>query len=719
MADIFIHDIQGTGQTSPLVGQSVTKVPGVVTAVRNNGFYLQDPNPDGNEATSEGIFVFTGSRPSVSVGNSVLVSGTVSEFIPGGADTGNLSTTQITSPTIETTSNLNSISPTIIGTGGRTPPTQVIDNDNFSTFDPAQDGIDFYESLEGMLVQVNNAVAVSPTNNFGEIFVLPDNGANATGRTSRGGIVISPDDFNPERIQIDDTLIPNEPQVNVGDNLGTVTGVLDYNFGNFEILNTSALSATSANLTRETTSLTSSANQLTVASFNVLNLDPSDTAQINALASQIANNLKSPDILGLQEIQDNNGATNDSVVDASETFNALINAIAAAGGPTYEFRQINPVDDTNGGEPGGNIRVGFLFNPNRVDFIDRVNPDANLSTTSTTVQDTASGADLSLSPGLIQPTNPAFEDSRKPLAGEFLFNGNEVFVIANHFTSKGGSTPLFGQVQPPINGGEEQREAQAQIVNNFVDDLLAADPNANIVVLGDLNEFQFEEPLQILEGDELNNLTETLPANERYSYIFEGNSQALDRILVSDRLLQNAEYDPVHVNAEFIDQASDHDPVLSRLTLNLPSGVTNGTPGADSLCGGNAEDTIYGRGGNDRLSGGSGGDRLFGLAGDDNLTGDNGNDLLNGGAGNDKLLGGRGSDRFVLAAGNGTDTISDFKDGDDSIELSSLTFEQLTIAQGTGANSNDTLISLTSSDLILAILSGVQSSAITAADFVV
>ncbi len=68
--------------------------------------------------------------------------------------------------------------------------------------------------------------------------------------------------------------------------------------------------------------------------------------KFNNLASRIVNNLKSPDIISLEEIQDNNGATNNGVVDASTTFQTLINAITAARGPTYEYRQIDPVNDT-------------------------------------------------------------------------------------------------------------------------------------------------------------------------------------------------------------------------------------------------------------------------------------------------------------------------------------------------------------------------------------
>jgi predicted extracellular nuclease len=93
--NIRIRDIQGASHTSAYLGQSVSNVAGIVTAVRSNGFYLQDPDPDADDATSEGIFVFTGIRPTVSAGDSLLVSGSVSEFTPGGANSNNLSITQI------------------------------------------------------------------------------------------------------------------------------------------------------------------------------------------------------------------------------------------------------------------------------------------------------------------------------------------------------------------------------------------------------------------------------------------------------------------------------------------------------------------------------------------------------------------------------------------------------------------------------------------------
>jgi hypothetical protein len=838
---IRIRDIQGTAHRSPLEGQTVSNVGGIVTALRSNGFYLQDPNPDNNDATSEGIFVFTSSAPTVSVGDSVRVSGRVSEFRPGGTGgINNLSITQITNPTIEKLSSGNPLpAVTSIGINGRPIPNQIIDNDavggsveNAATlFDPAQDGIDFYESLEGMLVGVNNAVVVGPTNDFGEIPVLADNGVNAGERTARGGIRVQPGDFNPERIIIDDALVSNPPQVNVGDTFNNlIAGVIDYSFGNFKLLNTAALpTVTDRGLTPETTALIGTQDQLTVATFNVENLDPSDgSVKFNRLANAIVNNLKSPDVISLEEVQDNNGATNDSVVDASVTYQTLINAIATAGGPTYQYRQINPVDDQDGGEPGGNIRVGFLFNPNRVSFVDR---PSGTPTSSTTVNNVGGDPQLSASPGRIDPTNSAFNASRKPLVGEFLFNGNRVFVIGNHFNSKGGDQPLFGRFQPPTLTTEVQRNQQATIVKDFVQNILAVDPNANVIVAGDLNDFEFSNPLNILKSAKLNNPSETLPANERYTYNFDGNAQTLDYILSSNNLFNRIDgFDVVHINSEFADQVSDHDPLVAR--FNLPT-LINGTPNADNLVGTNqneiingqgSDDFISGQGGNDSINGGAGNnDRMFGGDGNDtiadpdgilgahggtgndtinvtfapswdnntnpndaprsdgkitggygndditvtmnhprffiNLKGDEpvnpigndprdgndvitllgsygnsvvdlggGNDRFNGGNGNDNVSGsggddiingGAGSDCFVLATGKGTDAITDFTDNEDRIGLSAgLSLAQIDVTQGTGVNTSDTLIKLIANHELLAILRGVNSSNITAADFV-
>lgn len=130
------------------------------------------------------------------------------------------------------------------------------------------------------------------------------------------------------------------------------------------------------------------------------------------------------------------------------------------------------------------------------------------------------------------------------------------------------------------------------------------------------------------------------------------------------------------------------------------------------------DDLLIGGAGNDTLISSSGNDTLNGSSGDDLLWSGFGNDILIGGAGNDLLYGGKGNDQFVIAAGTGTDTIADFTSTQDLIELSGgLGFSDLTIASGTDIHANDTLLSLTSSNELLAILTGVEASTISSADF--
>jgi predicted extracellular nuclease len=583
-----IGQIQGARHLSPFTGQLV-KVEGVVIAERGSNTWIQDPTPDADAATSEALLVF-GSTVSnaVVVGDLVQVRGTVTEFragctpscAPTSSAFSNLTITELTAPGLGVTKLGTASLPAATVIGAR--PTEVIENDSDTgnvetdnTFDIGQDGIDFYETLEHMLVQVNNPVVVGPRNSFGEILVLADNGVGASVRTVRGGILVRDvdpatlgdyenGDFNPERIMLDD-LFAATPMVDVADRFVAATGVMTYDFANYKIAVSSILAEIDGGLVREVTRAPTD-HEVVVGTYNVENLDPTD-GSFARHADLIVNHLRSPDVLAIEEIQDNDGAANTAVTDASVTWNMLIAAIQAAGGPVYEYRQIDPVDDQDGGEPGGNIRVGFLFRTDRgVEFIDR--PGGG-STVPTTVVAQPSGPQLSSSPGRVDPLNTAYNSSRKPLAGEFRMRGRKVFVVALHLSSKGGDQPLFGRFQPPTRSSEVARHAQAQSVNNFVDSIVAADPDANVIVLGDVNDFEFSETVSILEGGVMTTLMDTLPQAERYSYVFEGNSQVLDQILVSNNLLENfpIDYDPVHVNAEFAEQASDHDPQVARLDL--------------------------------------------------------------------------------------------------------------------------------------------------------
>lgn len=307
--------------------------------------------------------------------------------------------------------------------------------------------------------------------------------------------------------------------------------------------------------TPEITNLALTPNQLTVAAVNVENLDPSDSqSRFERLGRLIVTNLSGPDIIALSEVQDNDGRTNSDVTEADLTYSRLVEAIIDAGGTNYSAIDVAPLDDTNGGQPGGNIRVGFLFNPARVSLVPGTPGNA---TTAVQVTDTAVPT-LTLNPGSIDPNNPAFDNSRKPLAAEFNFNGESVFVIANHFASK--------------RGGREadlQRVRQAQAVHNFVAEILEDDADAKVIVAGDLNDFADSPALKVVAGDELQNLIELLPHDDRFTFEFRGNLQVLDHILVSQSLLfdADAEFDIVHANIRQSNAASDHDPVLARFAL--------------------------------------------------------------------------------------------------------------------------------------------------------
>ncbi|ARQ01301.1 5'-nucleotidase C-terminal domain-containing protein [Pseudorhodoplanes sinuspersici] len=606
---ITIMAIQGSGHVSEMDGDIVTTT-GVVTAVDTNGsrgFWIQDPNGDGNAATSDAIFVFRPSGDLPAVGQMVSVTGTVDEYTPNGAAPGSFSTTEIiatgagavtvigTGPAIEAV--------VIGGEGGLLPPS--------SSF---ADAAAFYESMEGMLVTVKEAVVVGPTNDFGEIYAVVDNdsdranGVNGSELNDRGALPIeggasdfgntnvSGGDFNPERIQIDDDSgvfnMPT-PSVSNGAELGDVTGILRYDFGNYEVVATQAYTVDKqSDLVKETTTLVGDAYRLTVASYNAENLDPNDgAARFNTIAQEIVTNLKTPDIISLQEVQDNDGpgnANGSSVTSASQTLQMLIDAINAAApdGVEYAFLD-NPFigDDTNGGEGGGNIRTAFIYRVDRVDFVE--GSLKTIAADGTAITDPAGNVD--------QQTNPdnPFYDSRPPLVATFEFNGEEVTIVNNHFTSKGGSGALYGSDESPRNGGEVQRAAQAQAVNNFVDSLLSNDPDAKIVVAGDLNDFEFEEPMSVVKGtgsisnydvpgedpiaatadytaggeQVLHDLLETLPADERYDYVYEGNAQSLDHVLVTDGLKDGAQFDVVRINAEFGDQTSDHDPLVASFEI--------------------------------------------------------------------------------------------------------------------------------------------------------
>ncbi|WP_431804100.1 chitobiase/beta-hexosaminidase C-terminal domain-containing protein [Halobacillus andaensis] len=559
--EVEIHDIQGAGHTSPYEGEVVENVSGIVTKLDgSDGFYMQSVNPDDKLATSEGIYVYNPTNE-VEEGDEVNVGGEVTEWREEGySDADDLLTTQISASDVEIKSSDNQIpDPVVIGKD-REQPTEVIENDGMESFDPEEDGLDFYESLEGMLIAVEDATVSAPIS-YDELSVYADTNDDQL-KTQADGLLISPKDYNPERIMFDVEGLGLEAVT--GDKLdGTASGVVSYDYSNFKIRPAGEFPELIEGDTEpQVTQLEGTNEKMSVGTYNMENFSAeTDADKAERIGDQIANNMKSPDIVGLVEVQDNNGPIDDGTVEADESYEALIQSIEEAGGPHYEYTDIAPEDKVDGGQPGGNIRVGYIYNPERVSLIDKPSGDA-----ATAVEVNEDG--LSHNPGRIAPSDEAFENSRKSLAAEFEFNGETFILVNNHFNSKGGDDALFGASHPVELGSEDQRIQQAEVINNFVQDAEENVEEANLVVMGDLNDFEFSNPLQTLKGDELSNLMENLPVEERYSYIYQGNSQTLDHILVSDSLEKRSQIDSVHINADFSEaagRASDHDPVVAQI----------------------------------------------------------------------------------------------------------------------------------------------------------
>lgn len=198
---------------------------------------------------------------------------------------------------------------------------------------------------------------------------------------------------------------------------------------------------------------------LTVADYNVENFAPSGTAHVSDVAHHIVDYLLTPDLLFIQEIQDNDGETDDGVVESDVTLSTLTAAIAELSGVTYNYTYIAPVDDEDGGAPGGNIRVAYLFRP---DVLQLRNPNPGNATTANEV---LAGPELKYNPGRIDPTNAAWDDSRKPLvaAWETLDGNNTFFTVNVHWASKGGSSSIQGDARPPVNGVVAARQQQAEV----------------------------------------------------------------------------------------------------------------------------------------------------------------------------------------------------------------------------------------------------------------
>ncbi len=610
-----ISQIQGRELCSPFKGRRIT-VEGIVTAVGFNQFWMQDATGDADDETSDAILVDVGLPPAVTVGDKVAVSGRV---VNEARRKGDLADNRIIEPQIARLSSGNELPAAVcIGGNGRLPPTECVadakpawesaklneKSEYIRRLDPKKNGRDFWRSLESMRVRLIEPVAVSGTNRFHENFVVVDRGKTATGLSSRGNLNLTQDDLQPEVIpvHVDQYVLRDfaAPKMNTRDCSTAITGVVRYEYGRYEVVPTQPFSTQAGGIEPMVSSLTPAENALMVATYNVFLLHPNveDRAKVPpglkyydvedavgdgrylALVRQIVKYLHSPDIIGLQELQDSDGCELTDNADATQTLRVLAKTIESAGGPKYNFivspGVVPAYKDPHSGElisptgnlPGNNLQVGLIYNPQRVQL---VNDSVRLLT------DPKQQA--------TDPNNP-FWRCCIPLSATFRFRNQDFTVVVNHWAPKEDAVWRFGAEQPwmalqddpRVNAGVERRTIEAAAVAKWAKQ--EASKDRELIVLGDFNEFEYNRPLVELERlGGLTNLIKLLPPLERGSSRGDGCGVEYDHVLVSPGLTKNAEIEIVAVNEDFWQHprtagefelvgASDHEPVLVRLMFS-------------------------------------------------------------------------------------------------------------------------------------------------------
>ena len=567
-----IGQVQGAAQYSPYVGKDV-EVQGVVTfRAGASSFFIQDPEGDGDNATSDAIMVYAPDA-SCGIGDLVSVSGEVTEYFNAGyreKKQTDLPVTEIKADKVKVIKSLGraGLPKPIVLDKDRKIPRKTIDSDGLKVFNPDKDAIDFWESIEGMRVSIENAKVLGPQK-YADVWVVP--GTHEGPFNNCGGLSIAADDMHPEHVCV--YLAGDggkQYRAKAGDHYDQpITGVVSYAFGNYQVMTLANQMPPiiDGGLTHDfdKTKISPAAEKLLIASYNIENFSKKYTSptKVNRLGQSIVNDLHSPDIITVLELQDNDGKDDSGNTDASQSGQCVIDAVKAAGGPEYKLVNINPVDNADGGQPGANIRVAYFYNPTRV----QLKSGAPEGKTTQNVQ--WQNGHLTLNPGRIEPQNELFNYTRKSLAAEFTFNGKDITLIANHLNSKRGDDTLYGQHQPVQLRSEAKRLQLAQVIRKFVDTGLAQDPTKNIMLMGDFNDFEFSPVIKTLEGTTLTNLVGKHDAADRYSYFYGGNNQILDNIIVSNNLVPHCTFDIVHVNSPFMadDRVSDHDPLLVQVDL--------------------------------------------------------------------------------------------------------------------------------------------------------
>jgi uncharacterized protein len=633
--DTPIYTIQGSGTTSPLVGQTLTTT-GVVTKINNNGFFLQDLTGDADPLTSDGIFIFTGTAPTVAVGQYLRLTGLVVEFNTGSATNIDTLAHRVTELTTITAI-------TVLGTGYTIAPTVVtlpeLVNDDLERYEgmlitingPLTVAQNFFQGRYGQMTVAVGGRLETPTNRF-----RPGAQAQTLANENARRRIVLDDGSSAQNINPTPYLGANGLG-RAGDSIVSLTGVLDYGlatastagFGDYKLHPTVAPVFVASN-PRTTTPPVVGGN-VKLAAFNVLNFFTTftngqtvfgQTGQGCTLGTSTAasncrgaNNLAEftrqrtkivealaaidADAVGLMEIQNNTLAAQHLV----DTLNARV------GAGTYAV-----VADPASGTGSDAIKVAMIYKPAR------------------------------LSPAQAPQSDPAAINNRPTLAQSFeMSNGERFSLLVNHLKSKGGcpaatDPDAAGNVDSGDGQGcwNAQRVQQAQQLRSFVASVQASSGSNDVVLVGDFNAYAQEDPIFDLTS---HGFVDQIAAFNAfgYSYVFDGGAGRLDHAISSAPMAPkvvssthwhiNADESVVYdYNLEFKApattcgglcppdpyqpnpyKASDHDPVLVGLNIYK---TLRGTSGRDALAGTGGDDIFIGGSGSDTLTG-AGGNNIF------------------------------------------------------------------------------------------------------------
>ena len=576
-----IGTIQGESQASPYEDKEVQVSNVVVTKTDRYGFYVQDVTPDGNSRTSDALYVV--SKEKVDVGDKLSLEGRIKEgymeelSVRQGQTfnkpSGSLTVTMLVASKVTKEGKADLPAPLDIVANM---PQDTVDND-INNYQPQSEALDYWESLEGMLTTVKKPRVLGPQYR-GDIYLLPE-GYQALPLNNIGGLNLRPNAQNTATIPV---YVGNKFIAKAKDYFnGDVVGVVTYRGKIYKLEPTQLPDLLDGGLQRQVSPIYPSEDKLTIASYNIENFSANNAKnetpedKVTLIANSFIHEIHNPDIITLIEVQDNNGSVDDGTTSGVESGRKLANRIKELGGKSYEYTEVAPVDGADGGKPGSNIRLGILYNPERVSLAKK-----EAATSNEAAQ--FDKGHLVKNPARIAPNDPSFDHTRKSLAVEFEFKGQPVVVIANHLKSKIGDDAIYGASQPAVEHTLPTREAQASVIHQFVQEGLKQNPKTTFVLTGDFNDYDFSTTAQILAGNELTNLMAQHDAGDRYSYFYRGSNQVLDNIFISNNMAAKARFEPVHINASFMKEhgrASDHDPVL--VQIDFSGAQTPGTPTDD------------------------------------------------------------------------------------------------------------------------------------------